>query len=75
MGLHAVLAYGARVNKLVIEFHDLSQSWLSGTSRLVNGLVGWIALGSIGALIWWWTRSRRLSERVEPTAAGPVSAH
>ena len=73
-GLHAVLAYGARVNKLVIQFQDLSQSWLSGTSRLVNGLVGWIALGSIAGLIWWWTRSPRLRERSEPMAQGPVSA-
>ena len=55
-GLHAVLAYGARVNKLVIVFQDLSMSWLSGTSRLVNGVFGWVALLFIGGLVWWWTR-------------------
>ena len=55
-GLHAMLAYGARVNKLFIEFQDLSMSWLSGTSRLVNGVFGWITLLGIGGLVWWWTR-------------------
>ena len=55
-GLHAILAYGARVNKLLIEFQDVSVSWLSGTSRLVNGVFGWFTLLGIGGLIWWWTR-------------------
>jgi membrane protease YdiL (CAAX protease family) len=55
-GLHAVLAYGARVNKLLIEFPDLSMSWLSGTSRLVNGLFGWLTLLGIGGMVWWGTR-------------------
>ncbi|MCI0565444.1 MAG: CPBP family intramembrane metalloprotease, partial [Nitrososphaera sp.] len=32
IGLHAVLAYGARVNKLVIQFQDTSVPWLVGTS-------------------------------------------
>lgn len=59
MGLHAVLAYGARVNKLLIEFTDPSRSWLVGTSRLVNGLVGWVAILLMGIAIIWWTRKLR----------------
>ena len=56
MGLHAALAYGARVNKLLIEFTDLSLSWLAGTSRLVNGLAGWAMLLGIGGVLFWWKR-------------------
>ena len=59
VGLHAVLAYGARVNKLLVEFTDPSLTWLVGTSRLVNGVAGWIALlGMAGMVIWWarWSR-------------------
>jgi uncharacterized protein len=56
IGLHAALAYGARVNKLLIRFPDGSDAWLTGTSRLVNGLIGWLALGLIGGMVWWWTR-------------------
>lgn len=59
MGLHAALAYGARINKLLIEFSDATQSWLTGTSRLVNGLAGWAILGVIGGIMWWWTRRVR----------------
>lgn len=55
IGLHAVLAYGARVNKLLVEL-DGSMSWLVGTSRLVNGLSAWIALGAMGLFIWFWVR-------------------
>ena len=51
MGLHAALAYGARVNKLVIEFTNSSLSWLVGTSRLVNGFAGWAALLGIGGIV------------------------
>jgi putative exosortase-associated protein (TIGR04073 family) len=58
VGLHAVLAYGARVNKLMIGFNDVSIAWLSGTSRLVNGACGWLVLLALGAIIWWWTRKR-----------------
>ena len=53
MGLQAVLAYGARVNKLLIEFTDLSLSWLVGTRRLVNGLASWVMLLSVGGIIFW----------------------
>ncbi len=58
IGLHAALAYGARVNKLVCTFPpDPAWSWFTGTSRLVNGVAGWIALVVIGALVVWWTTS------------------
>jgi membrane protease YdiL (CAAX protease family) len=56
VGLHASLAYGARVNKLFVSFTDPSLAWLTGTSRLVNGLAGWIALGIIGGMLWQWMR-------------------
>jgi putative exosortase-associated protein (TIGR04073 family) len=58
VGLHAALAYGARVNKLLIAFNDSSTAWLTGTSRLVNGACGWIVLLALAAVIWWWTRKR-----------------
>jgi membrane protease YdiL (CAAX protease family) len=56
IGLHAALAYGARVNKLLIQFSDVSLAWLTGTSRLVNGLSAWLVLAAIGGIVWWWTR-------------------
>ena len=59
IGLHAVLAYGARVNKLVLAFTDTSQSWLVGTSRLVNGLASWAVLVILGGIVVWWARSSR----------------
>lgn len=52
IGLHASLAYGARVNKLLIAFSDSSHSWLVGTSRLVDGLSSWLAIVVVGALLW-----------------------
>ena len=58
VGLHATLAYGARVNKLLIEFPHPSISWLFGTTRLINGLMSWITLlGVVGVVVW---RTRRL---------------
>lgn len=57
VGLHASLAYGARVNKLLIGFPNQSLSWFVGTSRLVNGLASWMALLAIGGVLMWWTRS------------------
>jgi membrane protease YdiL (CAAX protease family) len=57
VGLHAVLAYGARVNKLLIEFTDPSLSWLVGTSRLVNGVASWIVLLLMVGIIVWWVRA------------------
>lgn len=56
IGLHGALAYGARVNKLIIGIPETSLSWLVGTSRLVNGLAGWLALLGIGGMILWWAR-------------------
>ncbi len=56
IGLHAVLAYGARVNKLLLEFTNQDLSWLVGTSRLVNGIASWIAIAGIGGMIVWWAR-------------------
>lgn len=53
VGLHGVLAYGARVNKLLIGHPYPEWSWLIGTSRLVNGLLGWCALIGIGGWILW----------------------
>ncbi|MBI3083051.1 MAG: CPBP family intramembrane metalloprotease [Candidatus Omnitrophica bacterium] len=58
IGLHASLAYGARVNKLVVHF--LSEppiTWIMGTGRLVNGLVGWTLLVVLGVgMVLWRTR-------------------
>ncbi len=51
IGLHGALAYWARVNKLLIAFTDPSLQWLVGSSRLVNGIVGWLVLGGLGWLI------------------------
>jgi membrane protease YdiL (CAAX protease family) len=59
IGLHAALAYGARVNKLLVAFPDPSLSWLIGTSRLVNGVVGWLILLGLGGIIMAWTARRR----------------
>ena len=59
VGLHAALAYGARVNKLLVAFPDPSMAWLVGTSRLINGVVSWVALLGVGALVIWWVRSSR----------------
>ena len=58
IGLHAILAYGARVNKLVISFPNSPFAWIFGTSRLVNGMVSWVGLLLMGGLlVWWWRRS------------------
>ena len=59
VGLHAALAYGARVNKVLISFTDAFPGWLVGTSRLVNGLVSWAVLLLIGVIVVWWVRSSR----------------
>jgi membrane protease YdiL (CAAX protease family) len=56
IGLHASLAYGVRVNKLLLEFPEPSLCWLTGTTRLVNGLLSWLALLGIGGIVLWWTR-------------------
>jgi len=59
VGLHASLAYGARVNKLFLEFPRAMPTWVVGTNRIVNGLVAWLVLGAIaGLMVWWMRRSR-----------------
>ena len=59
IGLHAVLAYGARVNKVLMGFTESSSAWLVGTSRLVNGVTSWVVLLAIGAVVVWWTQPQR----------------
>ncbi len=59
MGLHAILAYGSRINKLLVEFPNPSISWLVGTHRLVNGLAGWTMLLLLGVIIVSWSRLRQ----------------
>lgn len=63
IGLHAALAYWARINKLLVAFPDSSITWLVGTNRLVNGVVVWLALGAIGWMIARGGRSSRQEER------------
>jgi len=53
VGMHAALAYAARVNKLVMHI-DPELWWLGGTNRLINGLLGWGAVLLLGVLIWRW---------------------
>ncbi len=59
IGLHAALAYGARVGKLTIAFPEAPQAWLFGTSRVINGVVSWGVLMGVGALILLWSRMGR----------------
>lgn len=58
IGLHASLAYWARVNKFLVEFTTPSLQWLVGTSRLVNGVAVWCVLAGVG---WVMTRRTRIS--------------
>jgi membrane protease YdiL (CAAX protease family) len=51
IGLHASLAYCARVNKLLVEFTTPSLQWLCGTNRLVNGVVAWFVLIVVGRIV------------------------
>lgn len=64
IGLHAVLAYGARVNKLLLMMPEESLYWLSGTSRLVNGLLAWLGLGLLGGWMLWQMGQARRQGRV-----------
>ena len=54
IGLHTGLAYYARVSKLFVEMTVPSLQWLVGTSRLVNGLVAWLAFIVLGIGLAWW---------------------
>ena len=56
IGLHGVLAYCARVNKLVVTRSDSSLQWLVGGDRLVNGLIAWLALILLGLAMARWKR-------------------
>lgn len=58
IGLHASLAYWARVNKLLVGVSDPSFEWLTGSSRLVNGMFPWVVL--LG-LAWVVGRQRRMA--------------
>ncbi len=51
VGLHAALAYFARVNKLLVEFTNPSLQWLVGSNRLVNGVIAWFVLLGVGWVI------------------------
>lgn len=75
IGLHAALAYGARINKLLIGFPDARHAWLLGTSRLVNGCLGWVILLALGGVIVWWAKAnpRQLSPMPSRSAGGPSS--
>ena len=55
IGLHAALAYGAQVNRLVIAIPNSSLTWLVGSNRLINGVAAWAALGLLAGIVWWWT--------------------
>ena len=56
VGMHTVMAYAARVNKLVIAFPNSPLNWLIGTNRLVNGIAGWLVLCGIAVVITRWSR-------------------
>lgn len=57
IGLHGVLAYCARVNKLLVTFSDSSLQWLVGSDRLVNGLIAWLVLILLGLAMARWKRA------------------
>jgi len=62
IGLHAALAYCARVNKLLVEFTAPSLQWLVGTSRLVNGVIAWVALLGVGWIVARWAHAPNRTE-------------
>jgi hypothetical protein len=51
IGLHAVLAYWARVNKLFFKVDDQFAQWLIGTNRLVDGVLAWVVFAVILCII------------------------
>ncbi len=71
IGLHASLAYWARVNKLLIAFPGPSWQWLVGTNRLVNGIVTWVVLLGLG---WYLSRKRPSARRARHSAAAMMAA-
>ena len=71
IGLHAALAYGARVNKVVMAFTDPSRAWLLGTARLVDGVLAWMVLAGIGGCVLWWTRRRGVTDPERALSSAP----
>lgn len=65
IGLHAVLAYGARVNKLVIAIPDSEWMWFFGTSRLINGVLSWSVLALVAALLFYDYKVQHGAEQTE----------
>jgi membrane protease YdiL (CAAX protease family) len=51
IGLHAALAYWARVNKFFFTFGAEAPRWLVGDNRLINGAVAWGALILVAVLV------------------------
>ncbi len=64
IGLHAVVAYGARVNKLLVPIIHETPDWLVGTSRLINGVACWGVIGIVTAAMWALTRRTAGSNKV-----------
>ncbi len=56
IGLHAGFAYWARTSKFFFEMTAPSLAWLTGSTRLINGVGAWCALAGIA---WWISRQRR----------------
>ena len=57
VGLHAGFAYFAVANKLIVAFTAPSSiRWLVGTSRLVDGVVGWVMLGGLAWSLSHWVK-------------------
>jgi membrane protease YdiL (CAAX protease family) len=61
IGLHAALAYGARVNKLLVAIPDSAYVWWTGTSRLINGVFSWLLLSIVAGIIYLWVKRQQSS--------------
>ena len=61
IGLHAGLAYWARVNKLFLSFSPESARWLVGDNRLINGVITWCVLICVGLAIGIWCSRTRVN--------------
>ena len=52
IGLHASLAYWARINKFVVGVTDGRLPWLVGSNKLIDGLAAWLLLAFMwGAVV------------------------
>jgi membrane protease YdiL (CAAX protease family) len=75
IGLHAALAYGIRVHKLLITPTHAYPPWLTGSGRLINGLMGWLVLAVIAVILLRWIKAAPRHEAVEgPKAPEPSQA-